>query len=314
MDGPYTPDTSRWMPTDVNADGRSDLVYVDYKYRSYCPFTHGCPSPYDRVKHPYASGIRIYTILASESGHWEARVEFFPDDLWQGANIEDSPQWKPMDVDGDGKVDLVHIHHSLGRNPGLHVTTLFSKGDGKWTPVFPDPLSDITISDTANLRPMDVNGDGKMDLVHVYNPPSRDVSSSPTCIHTLLSDFVYDKKNDLFRGDWIHRPDPQKSDEVCLNLSIYDTLNWQAADVNADGKADLVHVGQDPTSYFIDTLLSTGSGNHWQAIRGTAGTGNWPDTPNWKPADVNGDGRTDLVHVQALMHDQATFCGTERCS
>jgi hypothetical protein len=50
---------------------------------------------------------------------------------------------------------------------------------------------------------------------------------------------------------------------VCLKLGIPDALNWKTADVNADSKANLGHVGQVSNTYVIDTLLSIGSGNHW---------------------------------------------------
>jgi RHS repeat-associated protein len=281
-------DNSHWLPADVNADGRSDLVYVDYSNE---------PSP------GVPGGVRVYTLLSDRNGQWEARYEF------HHFLMEDIRRWMPMDVDGDGKVDLVHI----GRwrdGPTLDATILFSRGDGTWTKASRYAWSNFVPRDTANWRPMDINGDGKTDLVHVYNPPSGD-SSSSTCVHTLLSDFVYDKENDIFRGDWIRRPDPQKFGEVCLNLDIHDTLNWEPGDVNADGKADLVHVGQGSNAYVIDTLLSTGSGNQWKPVRSRAGTGNWSDTPNWKPADVNADGRTDLVHVQALRTLAPSYTQTD---
>jgi len=289
-------DNSHWLPADVNADGRSDLVYVDYSYQD-------------------PRGIRIYTLLSNGEGSWEPREDLHSD--FGGSSMwEDVGRWVPMDVDGDGKVDLVHTGR-FREFPFLYVTTLFSKGDGKWTPPkwepeqWQEPWPDFAPRDTKNWRSMDVNGDGKIDLVHLYNPPSGDSSSSLTCVNTLLSDFVYHEEDKVFRGNWIHRPDTQKSDEVCLDLGIPDTLNWKPADVNADGKMDLVHVSQGSNTYVIDTLLSTGSGNHWQSIRGTAGDGNWPDAPNWKPADVNGDGRTDLVHVQALRTRAPSYTQTD---
>jgi RHS repeat-associated protein len=299
-------DNSHWLPADVNADGRSDLVYVDYSYQD-------------------PRGIRIYTLLSDGEGTWTAKYDLIGRDFG-GRNFlsnmwEDARRWKPIDVDGDGKVDLVHIGHISHGHPGILVTALFSNGDGTWTPpldpanLFPwrEPYLDVVAPrDVVNWRAMDVNGDGKMDLVHVYNPPSDDSSSSSTCVNTLLSDFRYDKEQGIFKGDWVRRPaDLQDSNEECLNLGIPDALNWKSADVNADGKMDLVHVGQGSNTYVIDTLLSTGSGNHWQSSRGTAGDGNWPDAPNWKPADVNGDGRTDLVHVQALRTRAPSYTQTD---
>ena len=315
LPGLDNPDTSRWLPVDVNADGRSDLVYVDYSEELRCnPTAHGIyPKPGSPLgggqvqipinlceKNREESGLRVYTLLSDGKGSWEPRYYF-----WKGFNFEDIRQWKPADVNGDGMVDLVHPYFYDVEGPGgerrrgsrIHI--LFSKGDGTWLPQTPPPWPSIRLRNTANWRPMDVNGDGKADLVNIHSVPPESSSPSCTYVDTLLSNFAYDKQKGLgdwpddeyFPGDWLFRQGQ------CLKLNIPHTLNWKSADVNGDGKTDLVHMDRGTDAYVLDTLLSTGSGKWWELVTSKAGNGAMRDTPSWKTADINGDGRTDLVHV-----------------
>jgi surface antigen len=115
----------------------------------------------------------------------------------------------------------------------------------------------------------DVNGDGKADAVLV-NPTSGDVWVA------------------LSTGSNFSRPVEWSANPDLANASRY-----FLADVNGDGKADIA-------AYFAATGdwvvgLSSGSGfwppTLWAANEGTASSG----TTNEFVADVNGDGRADVV-------------------
>ena len=70
----------------------------------------------------------------------------------------------------------------------------------------------------------------------------------------------------------------------------------QLADVNGDGRADLV--GYEPATGAVQVALSTGSG-----FAESAKWTEWSPAYPFQLADVNGDGRADLVGYNAEKHD-----------
>ena len=70
--------------------------------------------------------------------------------------------------------------------------------------------------------------------------------------------------------------------------------NWLTADINGDGKTDIVHAVAN-TDY-VHTWVSNGNGTfNVGTFRPWAGYA--IPNGNWLTADINGDGKTDIVHV-----------------
>lgn len=267
-------DMHSWRDTDLNGDGRQDLVYV----------------------YPMRWGVKLYTLLRQPDGSYTPRtveaLSHVPNPIARA--------FKLGDVDGDGQTDLIYAYNSKARDdPGLigfelRVETLFSNGDGTWRPGCDAATDDCERwlsrpNEDASWVPADVNGDGRTDLVHV----SALALGGDLIVTTLLSNGD---------GQWtLH------SRRAWPYLEASDVQNFKVADVNGDAKADLVHLSWSPIpdaaplrQITVHTLTS--------AISGTSGT--WKpkehatgqpfpsgDTSAWRVMRANGDNKADLVHV-----------------
>ncbi|MCG3115665.1 MAG: FG-GAP-like repeat-containing protein [Candidatus Manganitrophus sp. SA1] len=200
--------------------------------------------------------------------------------------------WISADVNGDGRTDLVHVYYNY---LGVQVRTLRSDPGGIWTPqsqdLWPGYTENYTVdSSTLTWMPMDVDADGRTDLVHVYYLTSNNVQ-----VRVLRSN-----------GDGTWTAQSQDTWPGFTNRGSGALLNWLPADVNGDGKTDLVHAYPNSSGIQIHTLISNGNGtwtpqshDPWPGFSESGVL--YPDSFVWMPADVNGDGKTDLVHVYYLI-------------
>src|SRR5262249_35472230 len=104
-------DTLGWMSTDVDGDGRADLVHVTTNKGS----------------------LGITTLFSREGSNWVLKnvpltnSTQYPWPSISGAGS--AMRWRAMDVNGDGLLDLVR---NLSYSGGILMDTLFSLGDGNW--------------------------------------------------------------------------------------------------------------------------------------------------------------------------------------
>jgi RHS repeat-associated protein len=259
---------------DVNGDGRTDLIYMKN----------------DR------GDIWVDTLLSKGDGTWDEDYRL----AWHGYDAAnhgetgaDTPNWRAMDVDGDGRTDLVHLYPA-GQN--LRISTLLSNGDGNWSPLEPSQVPGVptmmepTTVGTLSWQQADVNGDGRMDLVRLMP-----LGKAGALVLSLLSG-----------GDgitWRRERQP-----ISGSFLATDLRRWLPADANGDGKTDLVRVDQTATELDVHSLLSMGNGS-WTAKKQPdvlpaeplSTSSSFADTARWRAEDVNGDGRTDLVHLLPLQ-------------
>ena len=152
----------------------------------------------------------------------------------------------------------------------------------------------------ANWKPIgDLNGDGRPDLVDTYylgqNGPGH---PSGLRIHAALS---------TGPGSWAFT-----FQDVNTGYGANDMASWKIADVNGDGRPDLVdtfYLGQNgpgiPSGLRVHSLLSTGPGTWvftYQDINPGYGAN---DMANWKVMDIDGDGLADLVDTFYLGQNAA---------
>ena len=200
-------DARQWIPLDVTGDGRDDFVYLaSQSVTSY-----------------------VYALVRLPVGGY--RSERTPIPAWPALR-----SWKPMDVNGDGRVDLVHLGCTYSGAMGpctLVIDTFFATGDGRFTraPTAQHSWAESR-GDIASWRPVDANGDGKVDLVHLGFAPA----GAPTLqVKTLLANG---------NGTWVEQPLRSISSIPTLTVDplaarrLQGTQNWRSMDVDGNGRAE----------------------------------------------------------------------------
>jgi RHS repeat-associated protein len=176
------------------------------------------------------------------------------------------------DVTGDGKADAVSF---MGSSSQVYRST----GSGFVREVWPDQDENST---ETQLIAADLNGDGKMDGV------------SPKVVLATCSVEVRLAADNAFSVQFWPAGDlAQWTNGICNDG--YSRTDLEVADVNGDGKADLVKRDYHAGTFGIRTLLSTGSGFEYRLWTSTSVVEN--GTTRWRWADVNGDGMTDLIKI-----------------
>lgn len=259
---------AHWIVTDAGGpsgkpDGRDDLVMVD---------TDG-------------AAPRVYTMLSNGDGTYAPHIQT----SLALANPSDLGNYWPLDVDGDGATDLVHLAPSLS---GVRLSLLRSRGDGTWTASqrYYFASANPRIVGATSFKPADVNGDGLLDLVHAYSGPGV----TGTALRVLVN-----------RGDGTFG-------EVASTVAIThaDVSRWMTLDLNGDGATDLVHATSATSAtgsgLIFESLLSRGDGRFVPGNLASA----WLDasaqpelrraleaTAMLRPADLDGDRGADFWHV-----------------
>jgi Bacterial Ig-like domain (group 3)/FG-GAP-like repeat/FG-GAP repeat len=193
------------------------------------------------------------------------------------------------DVNGDGKPDIVETNY-CGINCTQGAAVLLGNGDGTFQPAL-----------TYNSGPYgqsivvaDVNGDGKPDLVVANECDNSGSCSGGGLIAVLLGngDGTFQTARNYYSG------------------GVY-TFSIAAADVNGDGKPDLVVANRgDSTGNLngtVSVLLGNGDGTFQTAVNYVSGGAL---ANSVAVADVNGDGYLDVVVANICQ----TYGGGGGCS
>lgn len=320
---------------DVNGDGKTDLICAD-------------PSP----SYPYTA--YSYSVALSTGGGFSNPTVWLSNWCSIG-NVH------TVDVTGNGKTDLV-----CTSEPGVYgpytISVALSNGSNAFVP---GPNNGLWLGGwcsgyAPSIQFADVNGDGRVDAVCVIPNGSGlyDTTNVYVAVSNGSSAFVIaGASNGLWLSNCAGRPiladvsGDGKADALCHSFDYYGATpyyvalstgssfasptlwlnSWcggqyggtYTADVNGDGKTDLVcevgtpdYWGNTIDNFFV--ALSNGSNAF------TLGSGNglwlssWCDSyATYYPvfshpllADVNGDGKTDLLCVSSTQNNLGTVIGT----
>jgi hypothetical protein len=194
------------------------------------------------------------------------------------------------DVNGDGKLDLVAID---AQTPGL-VRTLLGNGDGTFQAATSVTLATVAPTD---LIFSDFNGDDKPDFAGLN-------SNGQVVI------YLQEGGNFVQTGAALTTPD-----------STYNICGMAGGDLNGDGASEVVTAncnGEEYTNaYDINTItiyVNNGSGGFATGVYydevNTGGTSPSNGLAIWPViADVNGDGKADIILDEAIGGDEAILLG-----
>jgi hypothetical protein len=238
------------------------------------------------------------------------------------------------DVNGDGKLDLVVGNgDGVGGTGGDGISVLLGNGDGTFQAKVDSPAVPDSCPDADGVAVGDFNGDGKLDVV-VANDLQIGIGKmslllgNGSAAFTLATGAPWTAGNapeSVAVGDFNH---DGKLDVAVANTNSSSVMIFLgdgaggfaapvpyvatgapyfvvARDLNGDGRLDLVTANSLGDG--VSVLLGNGDGTFKPEVRYGAGVGSAPNAV--AVADVNGDGKPDLVTANNGTDGVSVFLG-----
>ncbi|MEM9336909.1 MAG: SpvB/TcaC N-terminal domain-containing protein, partial [Patescibacteria group bacterium] len=333
-------DTDGYRPADVNGDGLTDLIKVDLfdgggsvyindgdDFVENTPWTLAVPQP--NVNFFFASNnVRVLDVNGDGLADiiWSA-------DLWDNSAqyravyLNTGTGWSPLtggvpsnytltlpgpfvdkidttrddegytfgDVNGDGLPDILRDESIQGGSPGNQV--YLNTGDGWAT------TSEWTLPTVGGIafkehfgRVADINGDGLVDIISSYYDDHNDVGEKMVYLNTGAGWSQDTSYTDSIPGYFI--TDPWGSEPGRDN-------GYRMVDFNNDGLLDIIFDDDGGNTGWGDVFVNTGT--EWEEREilkfGLASQFLFKESIAF-PADINGDGLTDLIYSKAYGSNQ----------
>ena len=258
---------------DVNGDGKVDLISANYGGTTLSVLTNNGSGGFVLASSPGVGNSPACVVAADVNG--DSNVDLISANagnntlsvltnngsgsfvLASSPSVGSGPFWVvAADVNGDGNMDLICVN--AGNNT---LSVLTNNGSGSFVLASSPGVG----NNPACVAAADVNGNGKTDLI--------------------CANFGHGGGNTLSvltnagSGNFV----------LAATLSVGAAWSVVAADVNGDGKVDLICANSGNKT--LSVLTNNGSGGFGLAL--SPGVGNNPVSV--AAADINGDGRLDLI-------------------
>ncbi|MEJ1353632.1 MAG: FG-GAP-like repeat-containing protein [Candidatus Sedimenticola sp. (ex Thyasira tokunagai)] len=244
---------------DVNGDGRSDLVwtYVDENTNEF-------------VRTVFLARADSSGKVALGKVSHEADGDYVPT-YYNNQNVLTG------DVNGDGKADITWMFTHLDK---VHRLVYLANPNGTgFTKISAQSDSYNIQAEDLQYSSADVNGDQKSDIVFTYKLNS---SNGRVVYLSTVAGTSHEKKESI---------------QTAENSLNHTHRRYSTADLNGDGRSDLVYTYNDGIKFGWKSYTANMDGEGFTLKEHNEYTDTNPTHQNhaYQLGDINGDGKTDLV-------------------